>query len=124
MLDAYSHAAPSHAHAASQTAAVGAVDVSSSAELPLRPSSLTLATRQLESQLGMLLATFHDDAGFWPAFTRLMQGLEADLTQAERARLRSHADFLLVRAGMSSWTLIGATTGASARALPAAARRP
>ncbi|UYB53073.1 hypothetical protein OCJ37_03710 [Xanthomonas sp. AM6] len=120
MLDAYSHAAPSHAHATSQPAAVGAGP--SSAELPLRPSSLTLATRQLESQLGMLLATFHDDAGFWPAFTTLMQGLETELTQAERSRLRSHADFLLVRAGMSSWTLIGATPGTTARAVAAAAR--
>ncbi|WP_369979271.1 hypothetical protein [Xanthomonas bundabergensis] len=105
-------------------ASVGAGDAKSAAQAPLQPSSLPLAMRRLESQLGMLLATFHDDAGFWPAFARLMQDLDDGLAAAERARLRSHADFLLVRAGMSSWTLIAAAQGAATRAAAAPARRP
>ncbi|QDI05687.1 hypothetical protein E4A48_20240 [Xanthomonas cerealis pv. cerealis] len=116
MLDAYSPAASSHA--VTQAASLDAVDttVLSSTGAPPRPSCLPLAMRQLESKLGMLLATFHDDAGFWAAFATLMQRLDEDLDSVERARLRSHADFLLVRAGMSSWTLIAATQGAAARA--------
>ncbi|KLD77741.1 hypothetical protein FZ025_12295 [Xanthomonas hyacinthi] len=121
MLDAYSQAASRPASA--RPASVGAVDSTSSAGTSLRPSCLPLALRQLESQLGMLLATFHDDAGFWAAFAKLMQHLDEDLGAAERARLRSHADFLLVRAGMSSWTLIAATQGAAARTVQAPPRR-
>ena len=121
MLDAYSPAAPSHA--ATQPAPLDAVDTAlSSTDAPPRPSSLLLAMRQLESKLGMLLVTFHDDAGFWRAFARLMHDLDKDLTAGERARLHSHADFLLVRAGMSSWTLIGAAHDAAARMVRASAR--
>ncbi|OAX56789.1 hypothetical protein A6R73_12245 [Xanthomonas translucens pv. poae] len=117
MLDAYSPAASSHA--ATPAASLDAADTTtlSSTSAPPRPSCLPLAMRQLESRLGMLLATFHDDAGFWSAFATLMQRLDEDLDPAERARLRSHADFLLVRAGMSSWTLIAATQGAAAGAV-------
>ncbi|QEO28463.1 hypothetical protein F0H32_16455 [Xanthomonas translucens pv. undulosa] len=119
MLDAYSPAASSHA--AQPAASLDAVDTTalSSTGAPPRPSScLPLAMRQLESRLGTLLASFHDDAGFWAAFATLMQRLDEGLDPAERARLRSHVDFLLVRAGMSSWTLIAATQGATARARP------
>ncbi|WP_249260611.1 hypothetical protein [Xanthomonas graminis] len=116
MLDAYSPAA--FTHAAQPAASLDAVDTAlSSTGAPPRPSCLLPAKRQLESRLGMLLATFHDDAGFWAAFAKLMQRLDQDLDPAERARLRSHADFLLVRAGMSSWTLIAATQGAAAGAV-------
>lgn len=121
MLDAYSPTASSDAPV--HPASVGAVDATSTAHTP-RASSLPLAMRQLESQLGMLLATFHDDAGFWPAFARLMQELDNGLAAAECARLRSHADFLLVRAGMSSWTLVAAAHGAATGAVAAPARRP
>ncbi|MCC4596390.1 hypothetical protein NRY95_18350 [Xanthomonas campestris pv. phormiicola] len=120
MLDAHSSAAPSHA--AAQPASIEALDATFPAGTPPRPSCLLLAMRQLESRLGMLLVTFHDDAGFWGAFANLMQDLDRDLTVGERARLRSHADFLLVRAGMSSWTLIGATHDAAARAIRVSAR--
>ncbi|MBB4127214.1 hypothetical protein GGR77_002528 [Xanthomonas translucens] len=112
MLDAYSPAASSHA--ASHAAPLDAVETGlPSTGAPPRPSSLLLAMRQLEARLGVMLVTFHDDAGFWRVFARLMQELDKDLTAGERARLHSHADFLLVRAGMSSWTLIGATRAAA-----------
>ncbi|WP_128419724.1 hypothetical protein, partial [Xanthomonas theicola] len=90
-------------------------------DAPPRPSSLPVAMGQLEAQLGMLLVACHDDVGFWPAFAKLMHGLDDGLTVAERVRLRSHADFLLVQAGMSSWTLIGAASVAasSTTAVPA-----
>ena len=120
MLDAYSPAASSHA--ATRPASIDASDGTLSAGTSSRPSSLLLAMRQLESKLGMLLVTFHDDAGFWRAFAKLMHELDKDLSVGERARLHSHADFLLVRAGMSSWTLIGATNDKAARAAQAAAR--
>ena len=87
MLDAYSQAASSHA--AVQSASVDAVDSISSADMPMRPSRLSLMLHGLESQLGMLLATFHDDVGFWAAFAKLMQHLDEDLDAAKRARLRS-----------------------------------
>lgn len=119
MLDAYSPAASSHA--ATHSAPLDAVDTTLSTGAPPRPSSLLLAMRQLESRLGMLLVTFHDDAGFWRAFARLMQDLDKDLTAGERARLHTHADFVLVRAGMPSWTLIGATH-AAAEGVEASAR--
>jgi hypothetical protein len=121
MLDAYFQAGSSDAVV--HPASVGAADATCAADTPRRPSRLPLAMRRLESQLGMLLATFHDDAGFWPAFATLMQALDHALVAAERARLRSHADFLLVRAGMSSWTLIAAAHGAAAHASAASARR-
>jgi len=117
MLDACSPAASGDARAVPQTAAVG-----TAVPLPVEPSALAPAMRQLEAQLGMLLTTFHDDAGFWPAFAGLMQELETGLVRAERARLRSHADFLLVRAGMPSWTLVGAAFGVPDRTAAPAPR--
>lgn len=114
MLETQPHPAAGHAAAAAE--ALGAALSGHDAQ----PSLLLPAVRRLEAQLSMLLTTFHDDTGFWPAFSVLMQELDQGLSQSERRRLRSHADFLLVRAGMPAWTLIGATAGS----IPPPARRP
>lgn len=114
MLDTQPHPAAGHAAAAAE--ALGAALSGPGA----RPSPLLTAVRRLEGQLSMLLTTFHDDAGFWPAFSAVMQELDQALSQSERQRLRSHADFLLVRAGMPAWTLVGPTAGC----VPAPVRRP
>ncbi|MXV06948.1 hypothetical protein DYQ95_07355 [Xanthomonas sp. LMG 9002] len=113
MLDTQPH--PAAGYAASAAEALGAALSSRDTQT----SPLLSAVRRLEVQLSMLLTTFHDDAGFWPAFTTLMQELDHGLSQSERRRLRGHADFLLVRAGMPAWTLAG-THGAA----PTLARQP
>ncbi|MCC4591076.1 hypothetical protein LL974_07985 [Xanthomonas campestris pv. cannae] len=114
MLETQAHPAASPAAAAAE--ALGAALSSRGTQ----PSLLLPAVRRLEAQLSMLLTTFHDDAGFWPAFSVLMQELDQGLSLSERRRLHSHADFLLVRAGMPAWTLVGANAGSA----PPPARRP
>lgn len=113
MLDTQPHPAAGHAAAAAEAlgAALSGRDT--------QPSPLLPAVRRLEAQLSMLLTTFHDDAGFWPAFAALIQELDQGLSQSERRRLRSHADFLLVRAGMPAWALIG-----SQGSVPTPVRQP
>ncbi|MBB5883889.1 MULTISPECIES: hypothetical protein [unclassified Xanthomonas] len=113
MLDTQPHPAAGHAAAAAEAlgAALSGRDT--------QPSPLLPAVRRLEAQLSMLLTTFHDDAGFWPAFAALIQELDQGLSQSERRRLRSHADFLLVRAGMPASALIG-----SQGSVPTPVRQP
>lgn len=114
MLDTQPHPAAGHAAAAAQALAAALSGHGA------QPSPLLPAVRRLEAQLSMLLATLHDDAGFWPAFSALIQELDQGLSQSERRRLRSHADFLLVRAGMPAWALVGTHVGC----YPAPASQP
>lgn len=79
------------------------------------PLALSLAMRQLESRLSTLLAVCQDDDGFWRQFGQVMDALSEGLARADVARLNSHADFLLVRAGMSSWTLASLPPALAAR---------